>query len=494
MKILFISVSGRLPSDGSRLISALLKQDGHKVLNVCLARTEPDYSEGEFEKLNHLLESTELVLIAVYSNYAYRAEKLTAFIHNRFPGLLVVWGGPHCISVPEYSLKFADAICFSEGEKCILELVERLEKNIPYQNIHNMAFRVNGENIINHALPPYEELDSLPYYDFSFDDQYLLDIELTPLDKSNIIDLFKQYPFYTPTLYFLTSRGCTQKCSFCNNIRYTTLFGPHKIRFYSTERIIREIRETLDKLDFIKFIGIADDDFFARSLEKVEEFANLYKQEINLPFGVAVTPRSYSKDKLQVLVEHGLKAINIGVQSGSQKVLDDIYHRRINLEKTRDIIHEISEYNANAGVITVVDFIIDNPYETKEDIMATFKFILDMPPETKINLFYLSFYPGTPIYDRALLDGLIEPYGDGNFRSFSRSTLRYQVNYETLLVQALRLNRLNPRLRRLPKIFFKLLGTRPIRTMANLLPDNLILIFSDAMRLKKAPWKIKDFH
>lgn len=490
MKILFISVSGRLPSDGSRLISALLKQDGHKVLNVYLARTEPDYSEVEFEKLNHLLESARLVLIAVYSNYAYRAEKLTEFIHNRFPELLVVWGGPHCVSVPEYSLKFADAVCFSEGEKCILELVGRLEQNIPYHNIHNMAFRVNGENIINHALPPYQDLDSLPYYDFSFDDQYLLDKKITPLDKSNIIDFFKQYPFYTPTLYFLTSRGCTQKCSFCNNIRYTSLFGPHRIRFYSTVRIISEIRATLDNLDFIKFIGIADDDFFARPLAKIKEFAILYKQQINLPFGVAVTPRSYSKDKLQVLVEHGLKAINIGVQSGSQKVLDDIYNRRINLEKTKDIIHEISEYNATWGVLTVVDFIIDNPYETKEDIMATFKFILNMPPEAKINLFYLSFNPGTPIYDRALQDGLIEPYGDSKFRSFSRSTLRYQINYETLLVQALRLCRLHPRLRRIPKILFKLMGSSPVRAMANLLPDNLISIFSDAMRLKKAPWKI----
>ena len=494
MNILFISVSGRLPSDGSRLISALLKQDGHKVLNVYLARTEPDYSEVEFEQLKHLLESAELVLIAVYSNYAHRAEKLTEFIHERYPRLLVVWGGPHCVSVPEYSLKFADAVCFSEGEKCILELVDRLKRNMPYHNIQNMAFRVNGEYIINPALPPFQELDSLPFYDFSFDDQYLLDTGITLLDKTNIIDLFKQYPFYIPTLYFLTARGCTQKCSFCNNIRYTALFGPHKIRFYSNDRIIREIRATLDKMDFIKFIGIADDDFFARSLEKIEEFANLYKQEIQLPFGVAVTPRSYSRDKLQVLVEHGLKAINIGVQSGSQKILDDIYQRKINLESTRNIIHEISEYNATSGVITVVDFIIDNPYETKEDIMATFKFILNMPPEAKINLFYLSFYPGTPIYDRALQDGLIEAYGDSKFRSFSRSSLRYQVNYETLLVQALRLSRMHPRLRRIPKILFKLMGSSPVRFMANLLPDDLILTFSDAMRLKKAPWKIKNLH
>ena len=61
MKITFFNVTGRLSSDGSRLISAILKRTGHSVKSVFLARLKPvPYEEQEFESLSELLNDTDL--------------------------------------------------------------------------------------------------------------------------------------------------------------------------------------------------------------------------------------------------------------------------------------------------------------------------------------------------------------------------------------------------------------------------------------------------
>ena len=490
MKITLISVSGRLPSDGSRLVSALLKQSGHQVTNIYLARIEPEYDKTELEILDQLLCETEIVLMAVYSNYAARAALLTNLIHEQYPGLKVIWGGPHCVSMPELGLKYADGVCYSEGDQTVVDLINKIEAGKPYYDTPNMAFMVNGELVKNMVLPPFNDLDSLPHYDFGFDNQFILDGKLIQLTPERVSTLLKQYPFYVPTLYFLSSRGCTQLCSYCNNCRYVSMFGHNRIRFYGIDRVIEELKSSLKQLNFIQFIAFADDDFFSRPKKQIEELAQKYKREIGLPFGIAVSPRTYRKDKIEILLDHGLKAINIGVQSGSQRILNDVFNRKISLEKTKTIIHEVAAYKQSHGLNIVLDFIIDNPYETKTDIMNTFNYMLDIPPHVSLNLFYLSFLPGTPIYQRALDDGYTEPFDEKHFRPFSRSSLQFQVNYETLLIQLLRLWRFKPKKFKLPTIFFKILASRFMRTVAGILPKSLIQKISDATRIKKAPWRI----
>ncbi len=145
MNIALISVSGRLACDGSRLISSILKRAGHNVKNIYLARREPDYETDELAKLLEILPQTDLVMLAVYSNYYGRAVKITNLVHQKFPGRKVIWGGPHCIATPELSLKFADIVCFSEGDEAVVQLVEKIAAGEDYSNVPNMAFKVQRQ-------------------------------------------------------------------------------------------------------------------------------------------------------------------------------------------------------------------------------------------------------------------------------------------------------------------------------------------------------------
>ena len=480
MKIVLINVSARLSSDGSRLISALLKRAGHRVTNVFLARPEPLYYEQhELDQLHDLIKECELVKIAVYSSNAIRAIQVTEFVHKKYPGMTVIWGGPHCISVPELGLRYADGVCFSEGDQVIVDLVNKMESGIDYLSTPNMAFNVNETRIVNSVLPPFSDLGSLPYYDYELDDQFLLDRELCRMTKQELKDRLAGYPYYIPILYVLTSRGCPHQCAYCNNCRYVAMFGRNTMRFQSVDHVIDELVYTLGHLDFVSFIGFGDDDFFMRPTKQLEDFAKKYKARVGLPFGIAISANTYRTEKMEILLDAGLKAVQIGVQSGSQRIIDEVYNRKIKVSKTKAIIQQAAHCHKRDKLDLLVDFIIDNPYETKQDIIQTYQFLIDLPFHVKINLFFLAFFPGTPIYDRALDDGIIGPYNEKAFRFYTRASLRYQKNYETFLILlARRLRERFPLTKYLPKSLLRVLGTYPLSIIASIFPGSVYAFLS----------------
>jgi len=484
MKIALINVSSTLTSDGSRLISALLKQAGHSVKSVFLARSEPhEYEPDEFGPLDEILKDTDLVMVAVYSNYAIRAVQVTEFVRKRYPGMKVIWGGPHCISVPEVGLRYADVVCFSEGDQVVVDLVNKMEAGTNYLDTPNMAFNVNGTHVVNDVLPPFRDLDSLPYYDYDLHDQFLLNKGLFLMTKEKFKERCAGYPYYVPTFYFLTSRGCPHKCAYCNNCRYVAMFGHNPVRLHSVDRVIEELEHTLEYLDFIGLLGFGDDDFFVRPSKQLDDFSSKYKKRVGLPFGIAVSANTYSKEKLELLLDAGLKFIQMGVQSGSQQILDEVYNRKIKIAKTREVVCQIEPYKKTRDLDFLLDFIIDNPYETPDDIIQTYQYLLNLPLHVRINIFFLAFFPGTPIYDRALKDGIIMPFDEKAFRFFIKGRVRYQKNYETLLIMLVRYLRRHSLLRRcIPRFVLRALGSRPVRGMASVFPKSFYAFLSKTIQ------------
>jgi anaerobic magnesium-protoporphyrin IX monomethyl ester cyclase len=487
MKIALIDVNatralgGGFSAQGSRLISALLKRAGHSVKFVFLARQDPfAYKQDEIERLHEILKDVDLAMVAVYSACAHLAIQVTDFIHRKYPGMKVIWGGPHCIAAPELSLRYADGVCFSEGDECVVEFVNRLEAgNEEYLKTPNMAFNINGSPVVNDALPPFKDLDSLPFADYSLEDQFVLDGELFSPTKEKAENYFLTYPLNKRSLFILTSRGCPHQCSYCNNCRYVALFGYNQIRFHSVARFMEELETHLNHFGFFTGVGFSDDDFFLRPVKELEDFAERYKRKIGLPFGVTLSANTYRREKMEILLDAGMEVIQMGVQSASQRVLDEVYNRKISVAKTREVIRQIEPYQKTRRLSLILDFIIDNPYETREDIIQTYRYLIELPRRAIINIFNLVFFPGTPIYNRAVKDGIVEPQDMRMFRSMSDSYrsmgesnnghILYQQNYETfLLFLAARFRqRISPRI-------LRFLGSRPLRGIASLFPKFIL--------------------
>jgi anaerobic magnesium-protoporphyrin IX monomethyl ester cyclase len=475
-----VNVSGRLSTDGARLVSALLKRAGHEVRNVALTRVDPMlYQRSELEILNPLLDGAGAFLLSVYSSYAVRAAQVTNWMHRCFPGVPVFWGGPHCISVPRLGLAHADGVCFSEGDEAIVDLIDHIARGADWSTIPNFAFKVDGNEVKNRVLPPFRRLDSLPYYDYEFEGHWLLDRTLVPMSREILKDRLASWPLRVPTFYYMTSRGCPHNCAYCNNCRYQALWGTSAIRLQGVERSIAELEYQIRRLGFIEFVALADDDFFVRSRDQIADFAERYRQRVGLPFGVAFSAQTWRKDKLEPLLDSGLLVVQMGVQSGSQRVLDAVYRRNVSVVKTRDVANQLSSFADRLNLS--LDFIIDAPWETREDCYQTFRYILGLPPGIFVNLFFLACFPGTPLYDRAVAEGIIDPESQWYGRPSARSRLRYQRNWETVLILALRLLRLAIRKRSTAvSLSMQVLGSCPVRLVMGLLPGEF---FSALARL-----------
>ena len=495
MKIGLVNVTGHVQTgDGSRLISALLKRGGHRVTSVYLSRTEPlSYERAELSQLDGIFGDADIVMMGVFSSYALRAAQVTEYVHERWPGRLVFWGGPHCVGAPEMGLRHADGICFSEGDEAVPELITRLERGDDWKGTPNFAFLEDGRVVKNAVRPPFRDLDGLPYYDYDLEEQYLLDGKLTPLTMDLLKPRLLGPPHRTPTLYYMASRGCPHNCSYCHNCRFHAMWGSSPLRLIGVDRALDEIEYQVRKFGCIEFVGFFDDDFFQRSPAQIEHFANEYQRRIGLPFGVMVSARTYRRDKMDMLVDAGLTVVEMGVQSGSQRVLDEVFNRPLSIAKTKEVARDIGGYLRRDGVMLLLDFIIDNPWETRGDVLATLRYILDAPPRTVLNVFLLTFFPGTPVYDRAVAEGLIRPLSLRSLRRFSRARLRYQRNWETVLIQLIRLLRMAVRRKSTPiDGAVRLCASRPVRLVMGLLPPvffaalsrGLQFVWISALRLK----------
>jgi len=228
-------------------------------------------------------------------------------------------------------------------------------------------------------------------------------------------------------------------------------------------------------------VNFADDDFLTRSKKQLDDFAQKYKKAISLPFIICASANTINKDKIEILLDAGLKCVQLGVQSGSQYILDEVFNRKIKITKTKKAIQRIKPYYKSHNLDLLVDFIVDNPYESKADMLKTYQFLLDLPENTIVNLFFLAFFPGTPLYNRAINDGFIETYSENEstFKFFSRDEfrVRYQKNYELLIIFLIWRYKLRnifhlSRNNQFPKIFFDILGSRPLRNIAALLPES----------------------
>lgn len=482
MTVTLVNVSGRLSTDGGRLVSALLKRAGHEVRNVALTRVDPlRYGEDELSLLHPLLEGAGAFLLSVYSSYAVRAAQVSDWMHRCHPGVPVIWGGPHCISTPRLGLAHADGVCFSEGDEAIVDLIDRIARGADWSTTPNFAFRLGGREVRNRVLPPFRGLDGLPYYDYDMEDHWLLDRELVPMSREIMKDRLASWPLRVPTFYYMTSRGCPHNCSYCNNCRYQALWGTAPVRLLGIERCIAELEYQIHRLGFIEFVALADDDFLVRSRDQIADFAQSYRMRVGLPFGVAFSARTFKREKIEPLLDSGLVVAQIGVQSGSQRMLDQVYQRDVTVIKTKEVAEQLANVARKLNVS--YDFIIDSPWETREDCYRTFRYILDLPPGIAVNLFFLTIFPGTPLYDRAVAEGLVDPESQWSGRPSARSRLRYQRNWETVLVLTIRLVRLA--FRRKSSVVswtMRVLGSRPVRLAMRLLPG---VVFSALARLNQ---------
>jgi radical SAM superfamily enzyme YgiQ (UPF0313 family) len=194
----------------------------------------------------------------------------------------------------------------------------------------------------------------------------------------------------------MSSRGCPFSCTYCCNNALSRVYGSRKVRRRSVAHLIKELEKAVNDNPFIEFINFQDDCFLAAGAEYLREFCALYRQKICKPFIVRSIPVFVSREKIEILKRAGIGWISLGLQSGSDRICQEIYKRQSLSSDFLRAARIVKDYNISA----FYDIILDNPYETDEDRIETINTLLEIPRPFYTVFMSLTFYPGTELFER----------------------------------------------------------------------------------------------
>jgi len=383
--------------------------------HVMVTRSSRDmilsYAEPISEKEKQLLCSElakfkpDLIGLSLRTIALRRAVEITDLLRKQF-SVPIVWGGIEPTIEPEKCIQHADIVCVGEGEEPFLELVRRIDAGNQYTDIPGLWVRHDGEIIRNPMGAPIEDLDSLPFSDYSPENKFLIDADHVTAGYS--------VRHFGGMYEIITSRGCPFSCSFCCNDFLKQLHpGYRRIRRRSPEHVVGELVEARKTHD-ITYVNVQDD-VFTFDTAWIDEFARLYARDVGIPFCAYSHPAMADREVLATLKRAGLNCVTIGIQSGSERILKDVYYRFVSNERALQAMETLDQL----GIRYNVDIITNNPFETEEDCRQTLDLLFNAPRRCQLNggLSKLSFFPSTRI-ERMLLESASPPQLDNRMFDF----------------------------------------------------------------------------
>jgi anaerobic magnesium-protoporphyrin IX monomethyl ester cyclase len=417
MNITLISTDRDVWAFGLRSISAVLKAAGHVTQLVHMTTSEKKFSEKSLADVASLARHADLVGVSCLARGSAKAAQLIESLRAQHK--LVIWGGVHASLNPAECAEWADIVCRGEGEEMMLELVERLEQGGDWKDVQNLAFREGGALRLNAVRPPVRDLDELPLPDFTFENEYHL-TEKGLVQVSTLSEVSKG-----GRIIFNGSRGCAFHCTYCCNTKIKALYSrkdPY-VRRMSVPRFIehaQSLREIFPQGTYFYFI---DEDFAARPIEELVQLSEEFPQKVGLPFQCMAHPARITHQKMDLLVKAGVCRMEMGMESGSERTRREVYDRRVSNKAMTRATQIISTY---PQVLPTYLFIIANPYEEREDLVATARFIAGLPYGSQVVIYNLVFFPGSALYERAIGDGLIEGVHDSGYELDFLGGLHYK--------------------------------------------------------------------
>jgi anaerobic magnesium-protoporphyrin IX monomethyl ester cyclase len=277
-------------------------------------------------------------------------------IRDHYPHAVVLLGGPHATSLPAETLAEtgADAVVESEGEETFLALVERL-----------LAGRRDFSDITGLFLPTADggmtHTGRRPF---------IKDLNAIPYPARDLVPFHQ----YTRTILgegattLITSRGCPAQCIFCSQAVWR-----RRIRLRSVSNIIGEIDQIRSQFGINNFLFL--DDTLTIDRKRVVRISRELKARKSTWRGW--TRASHvDQEMLDVMADAGCMTLCIGVESGSQRILDGL-KKGTTVEQNRRGIEMVKR----SGMYSRISLIVGSPGETWDTVNETVSFVSEARPD-----------------------------------------------------------------------------------------------------------------
>ena len=298
-------------------------------------------------------------------------------VKSAHPACPIVWGGWHpslfareCAADPSI-----DIVVSGQGEVAFSEIVDRLAAGEPVEALQSR---------------PLKDLNKFPAHDYT----------LIPVERYFALKRARQVDY-------ISSQGCRFRCAFCADPsvyeRGWTGLAPDRV---AEEVAFLHQRYAIDDLAF-------QDETFFTSASRVNAIAEQFLQR-NLRITWTATLRADQACRLgdelfAKAVRAGLRRVMVGVESGSQEMLD-----RLKKDMKLDQVRATAALCTRHGVDAIFNFIVGFPGESPQSMQATLALAKELRRSNagfETPIFYYRPYPGNPMADLSATQGYVFPRG-----------------------------------------------------------------------------------
>lgn len=383
---------------GVRYLEAALLRDGHCVRTVYFKDFNSLHPQHTSEKELALLKqevaeyAPDLIGLSVMSSmYLDTINLVLKMLRSSF-SIPILCGGAFATMFPGYFLeRGARFVIRSDGEFASCRLADAIANGTNYEKIPSLCFLKNGEIEINEIGGLLNDIDGYGIPVVNSANACLIENDTIRFGDPQIS---------TRSYEVIASRGCPFTCSYCCccNLRKLLPKGIRGVRTRSVDSVIEELIEAKKECKHIAFIHFYDE-IFPNLPGWVDQFAAEYKKHINLPFTIWTHPKMVDAKVLDQLVQVGLTEVIMGIQSGSEHIRRDIFHR---YETQQDILDATRKIRESGVFWCSYDFMLQHPFETVDDLKESYWLAKKMCGPYELQLHGLNFLPGTDIVQMAI--------------------------------------------------------------------------------------------
>lgn len=388
--------------------AAVLLRDGHEVL-IRDYQTEKKTESDVFDDLQYF--RPDMIMVSVTNATIYKDIEIVNAMRTHTNAIMVLKGA--IFYAPER--KMLDLLDFSnvdfliggEVDTCIDKIaLNCFNSQSDFDTIDNICYKdEKGYMHINRFHIWENDLDSLPF----------------PARDYMNNGLYVRPDTGTPMATIQTSRGCPAGCIYC----LSPEISGRKVRYRSTDNVLKELTECYEKYNIKDFFFKADtftiDEKWVMELCTKIIQSPLYKK-IHFSANSRVNP--LKKETLEIMKKAGCFTIAFGFESGSEESLE-------NMKKGATLTQNkmAMDWAKEVGLPVYGFYLIGLPWETWDDLAATKALIFEQDADF-IEVHIALPYYGTLLYDMCKENGLLEDnvYGSDYFHSATKGTNTISMN------------------------------------------------------------------
>lgn len=306
------------------------------------------------------------------------------------PTIFVIVGGPYVSehNTDEYNVVGADCFVVGEGEQTLCELLDRLMKGEPYEDVIGLATRTGASLNDNN-------------FHFVYGRRELMDINDIPFPDYDTINWEKYYQNYnwgySKQRYAImeTTRGCPYSCTYCHII-----FGK-QTRYRTPDNIVTEMKKLIDKYGVTEFY-FSDDIFNINTKRAIEIYDKIIKDKLNVRIHYPNGLRGdiMTEEYIDKMVEAGTVSVAYAVETPNLR-LQKYMKKRVKLDKLEKVI----EYTCDKAIMVRLFFMYGFPTETEEDVNFTLDYMKQYKNVVVPYFFAVKYYEDTEMYNQAIEEG-----------------------------------------------------------------------------------------